>query len=232
MSTYYKLPPFWMGLLFSLFLVLIITRFSSTSTSLPLSTGLSASNHPVQYKAITSFAGLDSTNNVKTIGGNCFQNLIETATLSQRKRKMVDLTKDAEQNSMQTLLNTWIEGSYSPVHSHMDYSEAFYIVEGSLAFFTFSESGDKVDCHILSSNPQHKEGVRVIIVEKGQWHAMTAAPRSMGYPGHAIIFETSGHKFEASKPTKTLAPFAPVGDTLNGDPGTFLFYLFFYYFYN
>lgn len=41
-----------------------------------------------------------------------------------------------------------------------------------------------------------------IIVEKGVWHAMTAAPPELGWPGHAVIFEMSGHYYDPLKSTK------------------------------
>ena len=47
-----------------------------------------------------------------------------------------------------------------------------------------------------------KDADRVIIVEKKQYHAMAAAPTSLGWPGHAVVFETSGHMFDASASTK------------------------------
>jgi hypothetical protein len=43
---------------------------------------------------------------------------------------------------------------------------------------------------------------RAIIVEKNGWHAMTAAPVELGYPGYAVIFEISGHTYDTSKATK------------------------------
>ena len=48
-----------------------------------------------------------------------------------------------------------------------------------------------------------------MVVEVGQWHAMTAAPMALGYPGHAIVMEISGHRFDPAAAGKTLAPFAP-----------------------
>ena len=36
---------------------------------------------------------------------------------------MIDLTKDPPNNSLQSLMNTWVNGSYSPVHKHPDYAE-------------------------------------------------------------------------------------------------------------
>ena len=133
---------------------------------------------------------------------------------------MTDLTYEPESNSMQVLVNTWIEGSYSPVHRHNDYSETFIILDGALAFFVFSDSkGDDAPlptCHILSSSRSSSK--KAIVVEKNQYHAMTAAPQSLGYPGFAVVFENSGHIYSRRKPTKELAPFAPSKDEgQNGD---------------
>ena len=36
---------------------------------------------------------------------------------------MNDLTQNAPENTLQTLLNTWTDGSYSPVHKHLEYAE-------------------------------------------------------------------------------------------------------------
>eukprot|EP00964_Phaeocystis_antarctica_P057435 scaffold33992_cov59-Phaeocystis_antarctica.AAC.5 len=61
-----------------------------------------------------------------------------------------------------------------------------------------------------------------MVVEVGQWHAMTAAPRALGYPGHAVVMEISGHRFDPAAAGKTLAPFAPALEGgINGDPSYF-----------
>ena len=78
----------------------------------------------------------------------------------------------------QVLLNTWTEGSYSPVHDHPNYSESFVVLDGDLAFFVFNDEGVPV-CHILS-NSNADATKRAIVVEAGQWHAMTAAPKKLG----------------------------------------------------
>lgn len=92
-------------------------------------------------------------------------------------------------------------GSFSPVHKHLEYSEAFVILEGALAFFVFTDDGIPT-CHVISNKVEPSK--RAIIVEKNTIHAMTAAPPELGYPGYAVVFETSGHKFDTSKPTKVL----------------------------
>ena len=86
-------------------------------------------------------------------------------------------------------------------------------------------------------------------MEKNAWHAMTAAPVTKGWPGYAIVFESSGHSFNPKEPTKVallnffcvcafnslflicgvclicvqeLAQFAPIlGDGMDGDPNYF-----------
>ena len=92
-------------------------------------------------------------------------------------------------------MNTWLDGSYSPVHKHNKHSETFVILSGALAFFTFGHEEDKgtPKCHILG--PESR--MRGIAVEAGEWHAMTAAPKSLGYPGESksrsprILHDTS-----------------------------------------
>ena len=160
--------------------------------------------------------GIDIASSVKIINRKSYSTLLDKAKAHPRKRKMTDLTKDPEKNGLQVLVNTWTEGSYSPCHMHPTYSEAFVILEGELAFFTFTDDGIPT-CHILSSS-----GNQAIIVEAGQYHAMTAAPRSIGYSGHAIVFENSGHMYNPKSSTKALASFAPaLNDGLDGDPTYF-----------
>lgn len=92
--------------------------------------------------------GAESYRGYKEITGNHFQSLKAAATAHKRGRKMNDLTKDPESNSLQTLLNTWTDGSYSPVHKHFDYAETFVALSGALAFFTFSSNGTAT-CHVF-----------------------------------------------------------------------------------
>ena len=42
----------------------------------------------------------------------------------------------------------------------------------------------------------------VVVVEKGQYHALTAAPASLGYAGFSVVFESSGRVFDPSVSTK------------------------------
>lgn len=66
---------------------------------------------------------INSNQNVKVISSSIYHELIKSADKHPRKRKMTDLTKEPNTNTLQTLINTWISGSYSPVHRHETYSE-------------------------------------------------------------------------------------------------------------
>jgi cupin fold WbuC family metalloprotein len=146
--------------------------------------------------------------------------LIAAASNHSRKRKMVDFTNDPANDGLQIIMNTWTEGSYSPVHMHLDYAETFMVLEGTLLFWTWDADADlSPTCHVLSADGDG----RGIVVDKKTWHAMTAAPAGGRHKGHAVVFETSAHKFDPTKSTKVLAPFAPESEGgLNGDPDFFL----------
>ncbi|CAK0838632.1 unnamed protein product [Prorocentrum cordatum] len=163
-------------------------------------------------------AGVSADSGVKQIFASQFDDLVSTAKKHKRGRRMADFTRDAENNPLQTLLNTWTEGSYSPVHRHDLWAETFVVLKGALAFFTWP-NGTNADprCDVI----QDAGDVRGIVVEAKEWHAMTAAPASLGYPGHAVVFETSGHKFNKNLSTHELANFAPLGDGVDGDPDFF-----------
>lgn len=66
--------------------------------------------------AAGTLEGAEASRGYKEIKGTHFPNLISAALAHKRGRKMNDLTKDPPTNSLQTLLNTWTDGSYSPVH--------------------------------------------------------------------------------------------------------------------
>jgi hypothetical protein len=92
----------------------------------------------------------------------------------------------------------------------LSFTQAFVILQGALAFFTFTETGE-VTCNVLSNTTPAVDKPtpssvaaedRALIVEKNGWHAMTAAPVELGYPGYAVIFEISGHTYDTSKATK------------------------------
>lgn len=77
---------------------------------------------PSSFKA-GSVNGLEPELDVKIVSSVYFDSIVSAATKHPRKRKMYDLTKDPKSNSMQSLMNVWTNGSFSPVHKHPDFSE-------------------------------------------------------------------------------------------------------------
>jgi cupin fold WbuC family metalloprotein len=202
------------------FFVFLIAYEYSGDPSLRGSTGRPVGPSPA-HKA-SGIPGLDINSNAKVIKQSYFAGMVDSARNAKRKRKMFDLTKDPEHNSMQTLLNAWTEGSYSPVHKYNEYAESFIVLEGALAFFTFEkDSLESAKCHIITLDKLKglEDPTKMIVAEKGQWFAMTAAPTSMGYPGYAVTVETSGHFYNPKKGTKLLATFVKQpADGVDGDP--------------
>ena len=90
-----------------------------------------------QHAAINlASTGLSSS----ALPSNKIDDMIKAATASPRKRKMYDMTTNPTMNQLQTLVNVWIEGSYSPVHKHIGFTEIFVPIKGALALFTWEES--------------------------------------------------------------------------------------------
>lgn len=132
----HKMKPLLRYFLLLLPLALIIIFVSSGSS---IFTGVQAADNPtvsinskassnLRLAASSKYAagvidGINNGDDAKVVSGRLFSTMVETARQHPRKRKMTDLTKNPVTNSMQTLMNTWIEGSYSPVHYHDQYSE-------------------------------------------------------------------------------------------------------------
>ena len=215
---------------FFLILVLVLAVSDATATSITTTNteknvhSFASTNPPISYKANSGeILGVDNYSAIKLINARKFDEVIDIAKSSKRKRKMIDLTRDPHNNNMQVLFNTWTAGSYSPVHKHLEYSEAFVIMKGSLAFFTFNDDG-KPTCQILRAADDDIDASnnsnRAIIIEKNTWHAMTAWPHSSTKA--AVIFEISAHLYDPKKQTKLLAPWTTsMNDGLDGDPRYF-----------
>ena len=245
----------------AVFLVLVAARAlsdaSSSTRALTASSGgeigktqtlrYASTNAPKAYAADKGqLLGTDAEAAIKVVNSSKFKALVAAAKGAPRLRKMIDLTKDPQSNPMQVLLNTWTAGSYSPVHRHPDYSEAFVVLQGTLAFFTFSEDG-KPTCHLLSADGSAGTGTGTGTGTGSGAAASAGAAASGGSVGsaadagsdraivvekgvyhamtalpsasHAVVFEISGHVYEPGKQTKQLAPFAPsLHDGLDGDP--------------
>jgi len=128
-----KMKPLIRYFILLLPLALLVILFSSGSSTF---TGVQAAENILATSATNNLRlavsskyeagvvdGINNSDDAKVVSGRLFSSMVATARQHPRKRKMTDLTKDPTTNSMQTLMNTWIEGSYSPVHYHDQYSE-------------------------------------------------------------------------------------------------------------
>lgn len=118
------------------------------------------------YAAQKGFDSIENSNGnsrgLKTVDGKLFPKLIETAKNHPRKRKMIDITEDPTKNSLQTLLNTWTDGSYSPVHKHYEYAEV--IVNISKEQLSTTSSPRFIDYILLLYS------YRLLSLWKEHWH--------------------------------------------------------------
>lgn len=103
------------SIIFFLIFILVISYFHKSHVSKENYATIS-----IKYQA-NILPEINNNLGVKVISKNIFSKLIEDASNSIRKRKMTDLTLNPTDNSMQTLINTWINGSFSPVHKHVSF---------------------------------------------------------------------------------------------------------------
>jgi hypothetical protein len=89
------------------------------------------------------------------------------------------------------------------------------VLHGALALFTFNSNGSDIKCNILHNIHGSTNIVsivpiqQVMIIEKQQWHGLTAAPTTLGYPGQAIVFETNGRMFDPTTTSKVFCNIIP-----------------------
>ena len=134
---------------------------------------------------------------IQILDAALFDSLIERARHSPRLRINHNFHASMEENPHR-FLNVMIQGTYIAPHRHLDppKAEAFLVLAGEMAFFTFDDSGRIVTTHILGRDPMG------IDVEPGVWHTMT--PLSP----HAVCYEVKPGPYLASN-DKDFAPWAP-----------------------
>lgn len=127
---------------------------------------------------------------------------IAASRKSSRKRMILPIHRkqDAE---VQRMINFLQPGTYIRPHLHpMPHaSESIVLLQGSIRFFTFDESGEVHTDHILRSNliPD------VIDIEPGTWHSFLVLEPD------TIIFECKKGPYDA-KTDKEFADWAPEED--------------------
>jgi cupin fold WbuC family metalloprotein len=142
------------------------------------------------------------TSGIQILQRELFSDLIERARQSPRLRTNHNFHASIEDNP-QRFLNVLVKGTYIAPHRHLDppKPEAFLVLEGDVAFFTFDDSGCVVRADVLG-----RDAIGIDI-PPGVWH--TLAPLSP----HAVCYEAKPGPYSASN-DKDFAPWAPS----EGDP--------------
>jgi cupin fold WbuC family metalloprotein len=140
---------------------------------------------------------------VQVLDSKLIRPLIERALRSPRLRTNHNFHSSMEDNPHR-FLNVMARGTYIAPHRHLDppKAESFLVLDGELAFFTFSDTGEVASTHILGRDPIG------IDIQPGVWHTLAVlAP-------YAVCYEVKPGPYSAAN-DKDFAPWAP----REGDPG-------------
>lgn len=132
-----------------------------------------------------------------------FKSLVERAQQSPRLRTNHNFHSSLEENPHR-FLNVLVRGTYIAPHRHLapPKAEAFVVLEGEVAFFTFEDDGSVATTQVLG-----REAVG-IDVGSGVWHTLAVLSP------HAVCYEVKPGPYTAGA-DKDFAPWAP----REGDPG-------------
>jgi cupin fold WbuC family metalloprotein len=140
---------------------------------------------------------------IQLIDAALFESLIHRARNSPRLRTNHNFHAGMEENPHR-FLNVMIQGTYIAPHRHLDppKAEAFLVLAGEIAFFTFDDSGRIATTHIIGRDTVG------IDIQPGLWHTMIPVTP------HAVCYEVKPGPYSAAN-DKDFAPWAP----REGDPG-------------
>ena len=140
--------------------------------------------------------------NVQLVDIPLFESLIERAARSPRLRTNHNFHAGMEDNPHR-FLNVMMRGTYIAPHRHLDppKAEAFLVLRGQLAFFTFDDEGRIASRHVLGGDAVG------IDIQPGVWHTLAVLSP------HVVCYEVKPGPYSASN-DKDYAPWAP----REGDP--------------
>ena len=140
---------------------------------------------------------------IQVLDRGLIEGLIARAKGSARLRINHNFHASMEDNPHR-FLNVMIRGTYVAPHRHMDppKAEAFVVLEGEVAFFTFADNGRIRTAHLLGRDALG------IDVAPGVWHTLAVLSE------HAVCYEVKPGPYSAAN-DKDFAPWAP----REGEPG-------------
>lgn len=136
---------------------------------------------------------------IQLLSDALLKQLLSQAAASPRRRTNHNFHSCPEENPNR-FLNVMLRGSYFTPHRHLKppKPESFLVLQGRLAFFRFSDTGQILDCHILDAAGP----LRGIDVAPGVWHSLAVLSEN------CICFEVKPGPYEAAN-DKEFAPWAP-----------------------
>ncbi|MBS1873355.1 MAG: WbuC family cupin fold metalloprotein [Acidobacteria bacterium] len=139
---------------------------------------------------------------IQLLDSALFDTLVKRALASPRLRTNHNFHASLDED-LHRFLNVMGRGTYVTPHRHVDppKPEAFVVLAGEIAFFTFDDDGRIATRHKLGRDPVG------IDVAAGVWHSMAVLSP------HAICYEVKPGPYAAAN-DKTFAPWAP----REGDP--------------
>ena len=136
---------------------------------------------------------------MKIISEELLNELALKAKSSVRKRMNYNF-HEFESDPLNRLLNAMEPETYIPPHRHKDpdKEEVFLVLRGSIAFFTFDDSGNVTFSIVVDP----KKGIYGLDVEKGAWHSLVVLEKD------TVVYEIKLGPYAPLKP-ENFAPWAP-----------------------
>ena len=145
-----------------------------------------------------------ASSGIQLLDQTLFDELVERARRSPRLRTNHNFHNTMEENPHR-FLNVMVRGTYITPHRHLNppKCEAFLILAGEIAFFTFDDQGKVASTHVLG---RHSLGIDI---QPGTWHTLVVLT------DHAVCYEVKPGPYFAAN-DKDFAVWAP----REGQPGT------------
>lgn len=132
------------------------------------------------------------------INESLLQSLKEKAKIADRKRTNFNFHETMGENPHR-FLNVMLKDSYFTPHRHLNppKHESFLVLEGEVAFFIFSETGEITETYILG-----KDKLWGIDIKPGVWHTIAVLSEI------AVCYEVKPGPYVVTN-DKEFAPWAP-----------------------
>jgi len=136
---------------------------------------------------------------MKIISEELLNEIAQKSKSNPRKRMNYNFHEN-ESDLLNRLLNAMEPETYIPPHRHRDpdKEEVFLVLRGSIAFFTFDDSGNVTFSTVV--DPQ--KGIYGLDVEKGVWHSLVVLEKD------TVVYEIKLGPYAPLKP-ENFAPWAP-----------------------